>query len=362
MRWTAHPPRTKIAGVLHAEGRSMIPLIDVSSLFGPPSAARDATDRAIMQAAQGAGFMSVTGLDGHVPVGAAVRADLLRLFALDDAAKRLLYRQTFDPARSNVYRGFFPLQNASPTYKEGIDMGPDVAHAGLPVATDDPLCEVTPLPDEAALPGWRASVAAYYVGMETLGRTLMQSIARGLGLPETFFDAAFRGGISTLRLIHYPVRPEQSFEGADPSRVWVEHQGRRRYVSGAAHVDSGFVTLLAQDGVEGLQARTQAGDWIDVPPLDGTLAVNFGKLLDRWTSGRIRATEHRVLGPGRTRYSIPFFYEPRVDAVIEPLPLPDAARFEPFSYGDHLWDAMVKFVEFRALDGRRPPRGVRAAA
>jgi isopenicillin N synthase-like dioxygenase len=340
----------------------MIPSIDVSPLFGPPGPARDAADRAIMQAAAGVGFMSIRGLEGHVPCGREVRAELLRLFALPDSAKAKLLRRTFDPSRPNVYRGFFPLQNGAATYKEGIDMGPDVAHPPAASGGDDPLCEPTPLPDEGDLPGWREAAARYYVGMELLGRTLMRSIARGLGLPETQFDAAFVGGISTLRLIHYPVRPEDSFVGADPAKAWVEHDGRKRYVSGGAHVDSGFVTLLAQDGVEGLQARLSDGSWIDVPPVDGTLAVNFGKLLDRWTGGRIRATEHRVLGPGRTRHSIPFFYEPAVDAVIAPLPLPGAESFAPFSYGDHLWDAMVKFVEFKALDGTRKPRGVARAA
>ena len=44
--------------------------------------------------------------------------------------------------------------------------------------------------------------------------TLIRSIARGLNLDEKTFDEAFEGGISTLRFIHYPVRPEQSFEGA----------------------------------------------------------------------------------------------------------------------------------------------------
>jgi len=340
----------------------MIPSIDVSPLFGPPGPARDAVDRAIMAASADVGFMSIRGLEGHVPVGREVRAQLLRLFSLSEDEKAKLLRRTFDPSRPNVYRGFFPLQGGAATYKEGIDMGPDVAHPGAAASSDDPLTEATPLPDEAVLPGWRAAVARYYVGMEHLGRMLMRSVARGLGLPETQFDAAFVGGISTLRLIHYPVRPEDSFVGADPAKAWVEHDGRKRYVSGGAHVDSGFVTLLAQDGVEGLQARLADGRWIDVPPVDGTLAVNFGKLLDRWSGGRIRATEHRVLGPGRTRHSIPFFYEPAVDAVIAPLPIAGAETFAPFSYGDHLWDAMVKFVEFKALDGLRRPRGVPRAA
>jgi isopenicillin N synthase-like dioxygenase len=188
----------------------------------------------------------------------------------------------------------------------------------------------------------------------------MGALARGLDLPESTFDDAFRGGISTLRLIRYPVRPETSFAGVDPAAIFVEHKGQRRHIIGGAHVDSGFVTLLAQDGVEGLQAKSRDGDWIDVPPQEGTLAVNFGGLLERWTGGRIRATEHRVIGPERERFSIPFFYEPCVDAVIAPLPGGDT--FAPFSYGDHLWAAMTRFPEFRGLEGMRRPRGLPVAA
>src|SRR5262249_18489524 len=91
------------------------------------------------------------------------------------------------------------------------------------------------------------------------------------------------------------------------------------------------------------------------------LAVNFGKLLERWAGGRIKATEHRVLGGAGERRSIPFFYEPRADALIAPLPLPGAARFEPFLYGDHLWASMTRFVEFRGLESLRPPRAVPVA-
>jgi len=50
------------------------------------------------------------------------------------------------------------------------------------------------------------------------------------------------------------------------------------------------------------------------------------------------------------------FYEPRVDAVIAPLPLPGAPDFEPFTYGDHLWAAMTKFVEFKGLEDLRKPQ------
>jgi len=134
------------------------------------------------------------------------------------------------------------------------------------------------------------------------------------------------------------------------------HNGRTRAIIGREHADSGFVTLLAQDGVEGLQAMNLAGEWIDVPPADGTLAVNFGQLLERWTAGRVKATRHRVVSRGRERFSIPFFYEPRIDAEIAPLPLAGAAAFEPFLYGDYLWDAATKFVEMSGVRHLRQPR------
>ncbi|MBL8700881.1 MAG: isopenicillin N synthase family oxygenase [Alphaproteobacteria bacterium] len=331
----------------------MIPCIDVAPLLGPAGVARDAVDAAIMAAAADSGFMTIRGFDAAVATDRAARAAVLRIFTLSDAGKRRLYRRKFDPARPNVYRGWFPLQFGERTHKEGIDIGPDLVR---PIAVaDDPLRELTPLPDEAELPGWRASAAAYYRGMESLGLVLMRAIARGLGLPETRFDAPFADGISTLRLIHYPSRRPESLVGIPDV---ITEDGR--HITGAAHVDSGLVTLLAQDGVPGLQARARDGTWIDVPPAEGTLAINFGKLLERWSGGRIRATEHRVVGTGADRCSIPFFFEPAVDAVIAPLPLPGIEGFEPFAYGDHLWAAMMRFVEFRGLEHARPPTGVNA--
>jgi isopenicillin N synthase-like dioxygenase len=171
-------------------------------------------------------------------------------------------------------------------------------------------------------------------------------LARGLGLPEMVFDAAFQNGISTLRLIRYPVR---RLEALDPTlRIGAG------YMLGAPHVDSGLMTLLAQDGIAGLEVEDRAGTWIGVPPTEGTLVVNFGKLLERWTGGRVRATRHRVVGSGAERFSVPFFYEPAVDAVIAPLELGES--FTPVTYGDHLWEATTKFIEQRGIAHLRKPR------
>jgi len=338
----------------------MVPTIDVAALFGPAGPAREAVDRAIAAAAADIGFLTITGLAAHAPLGPEARAALLRIFTLEPASLRRLWRRKFAPANPNVYRGFFPLQPGNVTAKEGIDLGPDLVCGADVVHAEDPLREPTPLPEEAQLPGWRAAASRYYVAMERLSRALMQSVARSLGLAEHHFDAAFHRGLSTLRLLHYPARSAAELERADPA-VWVEHRGERRHLTGAPHTDSGFLTLLAQDGVPGLQARSRDGAWLDVPPLEGTLAVNFGQVLERWSGGRIRATEHRVIGSAGERFSIPFFYEARADAEIRPLPQDDPRSFEPFLYGDHLWERMTAFVEFRGMEQQRQRRGVTAA-
>ena len=334
-----------------------IPRIDISALFGQDPAARSGVDAAILAAARSAGMLVITGLPAWAVLDPARRRMLLSLFTLPEADIRKLWRWNFDPARPNVYRGWFPLQNGLTTYKEGIDIGPDLAYGASVVDNRDPLREATPLPDEQSLPGWRDCASGYYLAMVRLSAALMQSVARGLGLPAHCFDAAFEGGVSTLRLLHYPVRPPESFEGVSAADAWTDHRGEPHYLLARAHVDTGFMTLLAQDGVDGLQAQHLDGTWIDVPPEEATLAVNFGKVLERWTAGAIRATVHRVLGSGRERCSIPFFYEARVDAVIAPLPLPGASAFAPFYFGDHLWETTTKFVEQRGIAHLRTPLG-----
>jgi isopenicillin N synthase-like dioxygenase len=316
---------------------------------------RDATDAAILHAAGDMGFLSIIGLPGNVPIGPAARAELLCIFELGEPVLHRLWRRKFARENPNVYRGWFPVQPGNLTSKDGIDIGADIAYGAVVTDLADPLREPTPLPAESLLPGWRAAIASYYRALDGVCRTVMQSVARGLALPQGFFDNAFYHGLSTLRLLRYPVRsPGELATCPDPS-LWVSHDGERHHVVGASHTDSGFMTLLAQDGVPGLQARTRDGRWVDVAPQDDALVVNFGQVLERWSGGRIKATEHRVIGSGQERYSIPFFYEARAEAEIGPLPMDDPKSFEPFLYGDYLWARITNFVEFRGMEALRKP-------
>jgi len=331
----------------------VIPLIDVAPLFETAASAVARTDRELYAAARSTGFACIHGLPGEAALDSAGRARLLAVFDLDEMQKRRLYRRKFAAQNPNVYRGWFPLQPGNLTSKEGIDIGGDVLYGAAITVAGDPLREPSPLPDEEHLPGWRAATASYYGAMERLAGALMRSLARSLGLVADYFDPAFRGGLSTLRLIRYPPRSVAELATVTDRAIWAETHPQQRYLVGAPHTDSGFVTLLAQDGVAGLQARALDGRWVDVPPLEGALVMNFGQVLEQWSAGRVRATEHRVLGVDLERCSIPFFYEARADAVIAPLPFDPPDRFAPFEYGDFLWKRMTSFVEFRGMEGER---------
>lgn len=330
---------------------SSIPTIDIRGLFGPASAERDALDDTIMAAAAGAGVMTITGFPEDIDGSAAMRCRLLRLFDAPRSIVQALACNRHDPSHPPVLHGWFDVREGRAFYYEGMEIGPDVAYGRSAVDLADPLRGPTPMPSESDLPGWRSAVRNYYLGMERAADAVMRSIERGLGITDERLSGLFVAGESALRLLRYPVRSPASRAGvSDEEGLYVFHDGIRREVISEAHFDFGFITRLAQDDVGGLQAKLPCGSWIDVPPVEGHLVVNFGKLLECWTASRIRATEHRVLSSGRERFSVPFFFSPRVDAEIKPLSSSDADQFASFLYGDHAWASLPKV---RRLFGER---------
>jgi len=197
-----------------------IPLIDIGPLFGAPGPAQKPV-RPGDHAGRGLfGFHGGAGVSARSTVGRTARADLLRLFQLPETETRKLWRQKFDPAHPNVYRGWFPLQPGFRTAKEGIDMGGrrrPRRRSG--VQRRSSTRGHSPAPAEA-LPGWRESVSAYYRAMEKVSQALMRAIARGLSLEERYFDQAFDRGLSTLRLLRYPVRTDAEQTAQSDPHVW----------------------------------------------------------------------------------------------------------------------------------------------
>lgn len=176
----------------------------------------------------------------------------------------------------------------------------------------------------ADLPGFRDTVLAACAAFEGLGLSLLPIYARALGLPADFFAPCFKEPMYTLRMSHYP--RQEPTAPADEYGI-------------APHVDTSFMTILAQNKVPGLSLRLPDGTWIDAPAPEGALLVNGGMLLRRWTNNRFLATPHRVINrSGGERYAIPFFMDAGYDATMAPIPRADGAKGEdrPITYEEFM--------------------------
>lgn len=187
------------------------------------------------------------------------------------------------------------------------------------------------------LPEFQNTLCDFFVRFTQLSEQTMAMIFAALGIPEADVKVLCGKGFgerhtSAARLNYYPA--EDPVPAADREQVSALGDLALHH-----HTDPGAITLLLQDDHGGLQAFSKTDGWIDVPPRKGTIVVNVGDVLQVWTNDRCTAGVHRVLpvASRRGRYSTPFFYQPRADALIEPWLAPDEEpRYSSFSWRDYI--------------------------
>lgn len=283
-----------------------LPVIDISR-FRAPDGDRDALLAELRSAAHEVGFFYVTGHG----VSGALREEVLsaarRFFALPEEQ-----RLEIENLNSSQFRGYTrtgtEYTGGSADWREQIDIGPE--RAALETGPDDPdyLRLIGPNQWPSALPELRDIVLRWQAEALRVSREVLRALAAALGQDEGYFDQWFDDEAAVhVKIVHYPPRVA---EDAD--------QGV------GAHKDYGYLALLQQDEVGGLQVRREDGEWIDAVPAPGAFVINIGEMLEIATQGYLKATHHRVVSPqpGVHRYSIPFFLGPRLDAVVKPLQLP----------------------------------------
>jgi isopenicillin N synthase-like dioxygenase len=188
-------------------------------------------------------------------------------------------------------------------------------------------------PNESDLPDFRSNMLSYMSTLEALCKKLVRLYALALDLPETFLDGHFAEPHMILRMSRYPV-----IDGADDTLA-----------SLVPHTDSGFMTLLPPNKVQGLSILLPDGRWMEAPGLADAFVVNGGDILHRWTNERFLSTPHRVRNvSGQLRYAVPFFFDPNHDTVIECLPSCQSAerpaKYPPIKFGDYaLWFAAQRY-------------------
>ena len=294
-----------------------VPLIDISGLRDADIDVRRACAREIGDACETIGFFGVTdhGIDHALIDGALEQAR--RIFDLPHGEKMA---KAWDA--DHVNRGYDPpgnqhLDAGGADLKEAWAFSPEGSDGSNPMHGDNQWPN---------LAGVREPVVGYHRAAMDLGARMLRAMALSLDLDESYFEQFHTDPTCTLRLLHYPPRPDDA--GGDT-------------LGTGAHTDWGAITVLAQDGAGSLQVRSKDQHWVDVPPASGALVINVGDLLQRWTNDRYVSTMHRVIGvPGKDRYSIACFFDLDHDALIECLPTctsPESPpRHAPVRAGEHL--------------------------
>jgi len=281
------------------------PVIDLGPCLGSERGALERTARELGEASEGLGFYFVRGHGVPPSLVERMFRDSERFHSLP-LERKLTVRMT------DKVVGYLPQGGQTQrTSKYGESRYPDTSASYYIRQEFPPDYPRQPWVFENrwidGLPGFRETVLEYYGAMERLVRQILRLQSLAFGLGEAFLPnhAAFDPPVFNLRLLHYPPR-EATLDG--------------QFGIGP-HTDYGYLTILAQGRVPGLEILERDGSWIEAPALEDHFLVNNADLASRWTNERFRSAPHRVINKGNEpRYSIPFFTAPRSDVLLECLP------------------------------------------
>jgi isopenicillin N synthase-like dioxygenase len=180
-------------------------------------------------------------------------------------------------------------------HREQIDLSTDhpIRDPSQPLYRN--LFAPTQWPSSSYLPNFKPVYSEYITLMGHISIFFTSLIAEAIGLPPNAFNKYFdKDQQHKLKIVKYPDLKELGLwkEGDEV----VDGQGV------GPHKDSMFTSYLLQvTKHRGLQVQNLKGEWIDCPPIDGTLVVAIGQGMEALTQGVCMSTTHRVLSPAPGR-------------------------------------------------------------
>ncbi|MCJ1385481.1 hypothetical protein MMC17_008604 [Xylographa soralifera] len=328
-----------------------IPVVDMSSFFtGGAEHQQHAADQ-LAEACRDLGFVAITG---H-----GVSSELLReafdwsrkLFELSHEDKM----KAPHPASSVPHRGYSP-PGLEKVYAKKLCDGDDVEISqgkslrkvkdfkeSYEIGSEDNPSQPNIWLPEIILPGYRKFMLHFYWELNKSAQMILQAIGQGLHLKDSELTNLLRlhpGQNNQLRLLHYPPVPAELLENQIVARM-------------PAHTDWSSFTLLFQDDCGGLELEDPRNPGLFIPatPIPDALVLNIGDMFQRISNDTFKTATHRVALPPlqqnhgdganvtRARYSIPYFFAPNDDAVVECLPSTvredRPAVYEPIMFKDY---------------------------
>jgi isopenicillin N synthase-like dioxygenase len=228
-------------------------------------------------------------------------------------------RHEIDNVKSPQFRGYTRFghehTNGQPDLRDQIDIGREEPPPVLGPGDPEWLRLRGPNLWPRALPELRPVMTEWMAAGEEVCAVLLEAMALALGQRADHFADAVTPPEVLLKVIRYLTPP---YSVGD-----VEPRGGGQGVG--AHRDTGFLTLVHQHAVGGLQVEHD-GEFVDVPVRPDAFVVNIGEMFQLVTRGYFKATVHRVVAPppGIERVSLAYFFNPKLEATLEPIDLPPA--------------------------------------
>jgi isopenicillin N synthase-like dioxygenase len=312
----------------HPDSDEEIPTLNIAPYLSGQPGACEAVAGQLHDISKTVGFFYLKGHGIPQDIIDRVFEESRRFHALPIAAKTAIpyfdtagFKSGYQPCSNDGYQGtnINIIAGAKPNLVAKFSINREGGSGGLSMSEDERQARVNIWPQD--LPGFQDALLAYHAGIERLGRRFLPLWAASLKLPLDYFDKFFATPHLTMNLLYYPPQKEV---------------GARQYGI-APHTDNALMTFLAQKDVPGLAVRMPSGHWREVDVVPGTLLVNTGNLIVRWTNDEYLSTKHRVINTNKVdRYSIPVFFGPSGDALIEVLPTCRSSErpplYEPITY------------------------------
>jgi isopenicillin N synthase-like dioxygenase len=334
------PVRLHILWCSHHYWHAIRQLIDFGLFLSNDPSAKQATAKAVLEGFQNTGFIYLKNHGISPSTVSTVFKNSAKFFDRPQEQKDALAWYSAAANRGYVAQGREKLVvlEETGTEAEMRKIVPDLKES-LEIGRDDQpeTPNMWPSGDEDATV-FKKEMMKFFETCKSLHMQVMRAIALGMGIQESWFDEFTDAGDNTLRLLHYPGVSKRIFR-RDDGQLQVragEHSDYGMYKwrynqAQYAKVTIGSITLLFQDVRGGLQVRSPKGTFVDATPIEGTIVVNAGDLLARWSNDTIKSTKHRVVEPSPKpedadkdvyppRYSIAYFCNPNYERMIQAIP------------------------------------------
>jgi len=292
-------------------------LISSLDLSDPSAVVLPVAAKELLKATRECGFIYVRISKEHASILENIRRAQRSFFAQSVAQKSEIAIDVNN--RGYLAEGMAQMHGAvRRDQKEVFFWGREADHTDPDVIAGLPLCGPNQWPE---LTGFQDAVLSYSSMIQSIGDKLLETIAVSLDAPPSFFKTYYERCMLRGQLLCYP--PTENH----PDQFGV-----------APHSDFGCITLLLQQSA-GLEVMFPNGEWVPAPPVENTLVVNIGDLLERWSNHRYPSTKHRVRNlSSDARYSIAMFYDPNPGAVIDSTDvLPgESAKYPPVKAAEYI--------------------------